>query len=124
MTSTGARPREELANSLSHGFGFMCAVAATPVLIIGASSRGTADDIVGSSVFGATMVLLYLASTWYHAVPVSPLKDRLQKLDHAAIYLLIAGTYTPFTLGVLGGHGAGPCLVSCGAPLHSECVRS
>jgi hemolysin III len=81
----------------------MCAVAATPVLIIGASSRGTADDIVGSSVFGATMVLLYLASTWYHAVPVSPLKDRLQKLDHAAIYLLIAGTYTPFTLGVLGG---------------------
>jgi hemolysin III len=103
MASAVRRPREELANSLSHGFGFMCAVAATPVLIIGASSRGTADDIVGSSVFGATMVLLYLASTWYHAVPVSPLKDRLQKLDHAAIYLLIAGTYTPFTLGVLGG---------------------
>jgi hemolysin III len=103
MASAVRRPREELANSLSHGVGFMCAVAATPVLIIGASSRGTADDIVGSSVFGATMVLLYLASTWYHAVPVSPLKDRLQKLDHAAIYLLIAGTYTPFTLGVLGG---------------------
>jgi hemolysin III len=103
MASAVRRPREELANSLSHGVGFMCAVAATPVLIIGASSRGTADDIVGSSVFGVTMVLLYLASTWYHAVPVSPLKDRLQKLDHAAIYLLIAGTYTPFTLGVLGG---------------------
>ena len=103
MASAVWRPREELANSLSHGVGFMCAVAATPVLIIGARSRGTADDIVGSSVFGATMVLLYLASTWYHAVPVSPLKDRLQKLDHAAIYLLIAGTYTPFTLGVLGG---------------------
>jgi hemolysin III len=103
MASAVRSPREELANSLSHGVGFMCAVAATPVLIIGASSRGTADDIVGSSVFGATMVLLYLASTWYHAVPVSPLKDRLQKLDHAAIYLLIAGTYTPFTLGVLGG---------------------
>ena len=83
--------------------GFLCAVAATPILIIGAAERGGAADIVGSSVFGATMMLLYLTSTWYHAVRESRLKDRLQQLDHAAIYLLIAGTYTPFTLGVLGG---------------------
>ncbi len=103
MTSTLARPGEELANSLSHGVGFICAVAATPILIIGAVNRGSAADVVGSSVFGATMVLLYLASTWYHAAPVSRFRDRLQRLDHAAIYLLIAGTYTPFTLGVLSG---------------------
>jgi hemolysin III len=98
-----ARPGEEIANSLSHGVGLIAAVAATPILIVGAVNRGSAADVVGSSVFAATMVLLYLASTWYHAAPVGPLKDRLQRLDHAAIYLLIAGTYTPFTLGVLGG---------------------
>lgn len=97
------RSREELASSLSHGFGFLCALAATPILILGAVGRGGAADIVGSSIFGATLVLLYLTSTWYHAVRDSSLRDRLQKLDHAAIYLLIAGTYTPFTLGVLGG---------------------
>ena len=103
MTSTLARSREELANSLSHGVGFVCAVAATPILIVGAVNRGSAADVVGASVFGATMVLLYLSSTWYHAVPIGRLKERLHKLDHAAIYLLIAGTYTPFTLGVLNG---------------------
>jgi hemolysin III len=98
-----ARSGEELANSLSHGVGLLCAVAATPILIVGAVTRGGAADVVGSSVFGATMVLLYFASTWYHAAPVGRVKDRLQRLDHAAIYLLIAGSYTPFTLGVLGG---------------------
>ena len=103
MTSILTRSREELANSLSHGVGLICAVAATPILIIGAVNRGGAAGVVGSSVFGATMVLLYLSSTWYHAVPEGGLKDRLHKFDHAAIYLLIAGTYTPFTLGVLGG---------------------
>ncbi len=103
MTHTLARPREELANALSHGLGLVLAIAATPVLIISAASRGSAANIVGSSVFAATMVLLYLSSTSYHAAPKSRLKDRLRKLDHAAIYLLIAGTYTPFTLGVLGG---------------------
>lgn len=98
-----ARQGEELANSLSHGIGLLCAVAATPILIVGAVARGDAADVVGSSVFGATMVLLYLSSTWYHAVSDGRLKERLQRLDHAAIYLLIAGSYTPFTLGVLGG---------------------
>jgi hemolysin III len=103
MTSILARSGEELANSLSHGLGFMCAVAATPILIMGAVNHGSAADVVGSSVFGATLVLLYLASTWYHVVPTGRLKERLHRLDHAAIYLLIAGTYTPFTLGVLSG---------------------
>jgi hemolysin III len=103
MATTLLTPREELANTLSHGLGLMLAIAATPVLIIGAASGGNTADVVGSSVFAGTMVLLYLTSTWYHAVPKSRLKDRLRRLDHAAIYLLIAGTYTPFTLGVLGG---------------------
>jgi hemolysin III len=72
-------------------------------LVVAAAKRGGAADIVGNSVFGATLILLYLASTWYHAAPSGPLKDRLRRVDHAAIYVLIAGTYTPFTLGVLGG---------------------
>jgi hemolysin III len=103
VTTTVETPREELANTLSHAVGLVCAVAATPILIIGAASRGSAANVVGSSVFGATLILLYLTSTWYHATPVSRRKLRLQKFDHAAIYLLIAGSYTPFTLGVLGG---------------------
>jgi hemolysin III len=96
-------PREELANSVSHALGLLAAMAATPILVVGAVRAGGASAIVGSSVFGASMIMLYLTSTWYHAAPLGPLKDRLQRLDHAAIYLLIAGSYTPFTLGVLGG---------------------
>ncbi len=97
------RTREEIANSVSHGAGFVFALGASPLLIIAAASRGGAAQIVGSSIFAATMVLLYFASTWYHAVPAGRLKERLRVLDHVAIYLLIAGTYTPFTLGVLRG---------------------
>lgn len=96
-------PREELANSLSHGVGLAGAIAATPILIVGAVARGGAADIVGSSVFGFTMIVMYFASTWYHATLPGTRKDRLRRFDHAAIYLLIAGSYTPFTLGVLGG---------------------
>lgn len=74
-----------------------------PILIVGAAARGTASDIAASSIFGATLVLLYLASTSYHGARRGRLKERLRRLDHAAIYLLIAGTYTPFTLGALAG---------------------
>ena len=101
--TTAIRPSEELANSLSHAVGLLGAIAATPILVVGAVKNGGAADIVGSSVFGATLVMLYFTSTWYHAVRAGRLKDLLQRLDHAAIYLLIAGSYTPFTLGVLGG---------------------
>jgi hemolysin III len=96
-------PRVERANALSHGVGLILAVAATPILIINAVGRGGAGDIVGASLFGASMILLYLASTWFHSASPGVVRDRLQRFDHAAIYLLIAGTYTPFTLGVLGG---------------------
>jgi hemolysin III len=94
---------DELVNAISHGVGLLCAIAAAPLLIVGAVSRGSAADIVGGSVFGGSLVLLYLASTAFHLTREPRLRERLQRLDHAAIYVLIAGTYTPFTLGVLGG---------------------
>jgi hemolysin III len=94
---------EEIANSVSHGAALLAATAAAPVLIVGAVQRGGATAVVGASVFAATVLLLYLTSTLYHALPRNRAKPVFQVLDHAAIYLLIAGTYTPFTLGVLSG---------------------
>lgn len=96
-------PAEEIANSVSHGLGFALAVTGAPILIIAAVQRGTASDIVAVSVFAAAMALMYLSSTIYHVLPAGRAKDAFHLLDHAAIYLLIAGTYTPFTLGVLRG---------------------
>jgi hemolysin III len=94
---------EEIANSVSHGVALLSAVISVPFLILASARHGSAVNIVGASVFAGTMVLLYFASTLYHAVPHPRAKRLLKKLDHGAIYLLIAGTYTPFTLGVLGG---------------------
>ena len=94
---------EEIANSVSHGFGLLAAVAAAPILIAVTARHGSAVNVAGASVFAATMVLLYFASTLYHALPGARAKAIFKRLDHGAIYLLIAGTYTPFTLGVLGG---------------------
>ena len=93
---------EEIANSVSHGVGFLAAVAALPILIAAAIPRG-ASAIVGAVIFAATAALLYLTSTLYHALHPPRAKRVLRILDHSAIYLLIAGTYTPFTLGVLRG---------------------
>jgi len=94
---------EEIANSASHGVALLSAVVGVPFLILASAQNGTAVNVVGASVFAATVVLLYFASTLYHAVPHPRAKRLLKKLDHGAIYLLIAGTYTPFTLGALGG---------------------
>ena len=94
---------EEIANSVSHGLGLLAGLAAFPALLVVAHERGTTAGIVGSSVFASTVVLLYLSSTLYHAAKDPRAKRALQILDHSAIYLLIAGTYTPFTLGVLHG---------------------
>ena len=91
---------EEIANSISHGLAFLVAAAVSPMLIMAALQRGTME-VIGAAIFTATVMLLYLASTLYHAVPASKAKQFLHILDHAAIFLLIAGTYTPFTLGVL-----------------------
>lgn len=95
-------PREEFANTLSHGIGFALALAALPVLVMHALPHG-ALAVVGESVYGGTLALLFLASTIYHSLGPSRTKQIFRVLDHSAIFLLIAGTYTPFTLGVLRG---------------------
>src|SRR5215467_334142 len=94
---------EEIANSLSHGVGLALAIAATPILIIAATRYGTAWNTVGVSVFAISMISLYLASTLYHALTHDGAKRFFRLMDHSAIFILIAGTYTPFTLGVLRG---------------------
>jgi hemolysin III len=94
---------EEIANAVSHGVGLLLSVIAAPVLVIAAVQRGGVTEIVAASIFGVTMVLVYLTSTLYHALPMNRAKRVFRILDHGAIFLLIAGTYTPFTLGPLRG---------------------
>lgn len=93
---------EEIANSITHGIGCLAAAVITPVLIIKAIPFGAAA-VVGVSIFGAAMIILYLTSTLYHSLPAGRAKHVFRILDHSAIFLLIAGTYTPFTLAVLEG---------------------
>lgn len=95
--------REEVANSISHGLGLLLALVAFPVLVLGAIEAGNIRFLVGVSVFGGTMVLLYLASTLYHSISHETAKQIFRVFDHTAIFLLIAGTYTPFALGALRG---------------------
>ena len=91
-------PAEELANVITHGVGTMLSIAAMVMLIVYASMGEDPYRIISVSIFGATLFLCYLASTLYHGVPHPKAKDVLRVLDHCAIYLLIAGTYTPFLL--------------------------
>jgi hemolysin III len=95
--------REEIANSISHGLGFAAAIIATPFLCVAAARQPSQTFYIGTLIFVATMWLLYLCSTLYHAWPRTRLKCALQIGDHAAIFLLIAGTYSPFALGPLRG---------------------
>lgn len=94
---------EEIANSVSHGLGLVGAVVGTPILLAEVARQGSALNVAGAAVFAVTVLLAYLASTLYHAVPWARPKRVLRALDHGSIFLLIAGTYTPFTLGVLRG---------------------
>ena len=94
---------EELANSISHGIGFVAALIGTPILLLAAFRHGGTGFFLGTIVFTSTMVLLYLGSTLYHAWPPTRGKSVLQVFDHSAIFLLIAGTYTPIALGPLHG---------------------
>jgi len=94
---------EEIANAVSHGVGIVLAITGLPVLVGFSVLYGSAWEIVAVSVYGATMVLMYTASTVYHAIPQMRAKRVLRVLDHASIFLAIAGTYTPFTLGNLRG---------------------
>ncbi len=96
---------EEIANAVSHGLGLMLAVAALPILVVTAVRHGNATSIASVAVFAATAILLYGISMLYHAIPRGRAKAWLLRLDHAAIYVFIAGSYTPFALGVLRDAG-------------------
>jgi len=91
-------PAEEIANSITHGAGVLFSITALVILIVTASHHGDAWLMAGFVIFGNTLLLLYCASTLYHSIPAKTAKAWLKKLDHCAIYLLIAGTYTPFLL--------------------------
>jgi hemolysin III len=96
-------PREEIANSLTHGIGAVLAVAGLVVLVTFAARYGNAWHVVSCSVFGAALIVSFTTSTLYHSVRVGHIKRTLRALDHSAIFLLIAGTYTPFMLVNLRG---------------------
>jgi len=124
---------EELANTISHGIGLCAALIGAPILLLEAHRSG-AGFFFGTVVFAVTMSMLYLGSTLYHAWPQTRGKSFLQVLDHSAIFLLIAGTYTPFTLGPLRGFWGATILVlvwalaifgvtlkaTCGTSRHSK----
>ena len=97
------KPGEEIANSISHGVGAIAAVIAATFLLSKAAERGAPGALIGAAVFACTMVFAYLSSAIYHALRHPPAKRLFKVIDHSAILLLIAGTYTPFTLGVLRG---------------------
>ena len=98
---------EEIANSVTHGIGTALSVAALTLLVTLASEQGDAWQIVSVSVYGSSLILLYLSSTLYHSLQNQRAKRIFKIFDHSAIFLLIAGTYTPFLLDNLRGAGAG-----------------
>ncbi|HLE17439.1 MAG TPA: hemolysin III family protein [Syntrophales bacterium] len=104
MTEVRAQTRlEEIANSAIHGAGFVLSIAGLAVLVIHAAFHGKTLIIISGAIYGITLVLLYAASTLYHAFKSPRLKHVFKIIDHSCIYLLIAGTYTPFTLITLQG---------------------
>lgn len=94
---------ETIANAVTHGLGLVASVVALPLLIVTALRRGDPLEVTGAAVFGISLVLLYGASTVYHSFPHSPSNTLFRVIDHSAIYVLIAGSYTPFALGPLRG---------------------
>ncbi len=96
-------PREERINIISHAVGFVLSIVASVFLVMHAILHGDVWHIVSFSIFGVSLIVLYAASTLYHSAKKSKLRSRLKIFDHASIYVLIAGTYTPFTLVTLSG---------------------
>lgn len=94
---------EEIFNSITHGIGAMLSVAALVLLVVFALKKGTAWHVVSFSIFGGTMILLYLSSTLYHSFTNGRIKNFFARMDHASIFLLIAGTHTPYTLTTIRG---------------------
>ncbi len=100
-TKTRFSKVEELANAISHGMGLILAIVATSVIVVFAVSRGDIWQISSTAIFGATLVLLYFSSTMNHSLPHGKAKDFFHNFDQIAIYLLIAGTYTPIALSII-----------------------
>ena len=98
-----ACPGEEVANSISHGVGAILSLAALVLLVVLAAQGGTSYQVVAGAVYGASLVLLFMCSTLYHALTNERAKRVFRILDHCSICVLIAGTYTPFTLVTLRG---------------------
>ena len=94
---------ETIANSVTHGLGLVASFIALPVVALAASRRNDPVQLAGAVVFGVSLIILYGASTVYHSFPRSPVSRLLRVIDHSAIYVLIAGSYTPFALGPLRG---------------------
>jgi hemolysin III len=94
---------EEIAHAVTHGLGLVLSLGGLATLVVMATLRGNAWHVIGSAVFGVTLVLLYAASTLYHGVRSPRAKSVFRRIDHSAVFLLIAGTYTPFTLVNLRG---------------------
>jgi hemolysin III len=94
---------EEIINSVTHGAGILLSIAALVLMVVFASLSGSAVHVVSCAIFGVTLILLYTASTLYHGIPYPRVKRILKIFDHCCIYLLIAGTYTPFLLVTLRG---------------------
>ena len=100
---TDYSPIEEKINIISHAIGFILSIVALVLLVRHATLHGDVWHIVSFSIFGASLIILYAASTFYHSAKKSELRNRLKIIDHTSIYVLIAGTYTPFTLVTLNG---------------------
>ena len=94
---------EELSHAITHGLGAVLAIAGLCILVVRAALYGTTWHVVACSIFGATLVMMYVASTLYHSIPLPKAKRVLRVIDHSLIFFLIAGTYTPFTLVTLHG---------------------
>ncbi len=133
MNALPAAPRystaEEIANGITHGLGVVFSIAGLAILTAFASVFGTVWHIVACSIYGVTQILMYTASTLYHSIPVPRAKGVLRLLDHSAIYLLIAGTYTPFALVNLRGPWGWAILIAiwglaiAGIALQSKLIR-
>jgi len=106
LTINRYTPREEIAHAVTHGLGLLLSICGLVVMLVYSTHYGDVWHITSSCIYGATLILLYASSTLYHGIPHLDAKRILRRLDHAAIFLLIAGTYTPFTLvSIRGGWG-------------------
>jgi len=103
MTKSVSIKTEEIVNSTTHAIGIGLSITALVLMLVQAGFHGTASSVVGAAIFGASLIVLYTASTLFHGAKKLRIKYKLNKLDHSAIYILIAGTYTPFTLVTLDG---------------------